>query len=169
MIPLNVHSNYSLLQGIITIDELVDKAAEYNLEAIALTDTNSMAGLISFFKKAAACGIKPILGTHIDEPDNKDDYALFLAKNIEGYADICKIITSRKLKADFSLTELLQNYLPNLFIIIHSNSLLCRVPPHDNIFAELIISNEKRKRESCLLYTSPSPRDRTRSRMPSSA
>ena len=56
MIPLNVHSNYSLLQGIITIDELVDKAAEYNLEAIALTDTNSMAGLISFFKKAATWG-----------------------------------------------------------------------------------------------------------------
>jgi DNA polymerase III alpha subunit len=154
VIPLNVHSNYSLLQGIITIDELVDKAAEYNLEAIALTDTNSMAGLISFFKKAMEAGIKPILGTHIDEPDNKNDYALFLAKNIEGYADICKIITSRKLKTDFSLTALLQNYFPNLFIIIHSHSLLCRVPPYDNIFAELIISNEKRKRESRQLYKS---------------
>ena len=154
MIPLNVHSNYSLLQGIITIDELVDKAAEYNLEAIALTDTNSMAGLISFFKKAREAGIKPILGTHIDEPENKNDYALFLAKNIEGYADICKIITSRKLKTDFSLMGLLQNYFPNLFIIIHSHSLLCRVPPYDNIFAELIISNEKRKRESRQLYKS---------------
>ena len=152
MIPLHVHSNYSLLQGVITTDELVDKAAEYNLEAIALTDTNSMAGLISFFKKAMEAGIKPILGTHIDEPDNNNDYALFLAKNIEGYADICKIITSRKLKADFSLTGLLQNYFPNLFIIIHSYNLLCRVPPYDNIFAELIISNEKRKRESRQLY-----------------
>lgn len=154
MIPLNVHSNYSLLQGILTIDELVDKAAEYNLEAIALTDTNSMAGLISFFKKAREAGIKPILGTHIDEPENKNDYALFLAKNIEGYADICKIITSRKLKTDFSLMGLLQSYFPNLFIIIHSHSLLCRVPPYDNIFVELIISNEKRKRESRQLYKS---------------
>jgi DNA polymerase III alpha subunit len=152
MIPLNVHSNFSLLQGIITIDELVDKAAEYNLEAIALTDTNSMAGLIAFFKKATGSGIKPILGTHIDELDNKNDYALFLAKNIEGYADICRIITSRKLKTDFSLTALLQNYFPNLFIIIHSHNLLCKVPPYDNIFAELIISNEKRKRESRQLY-----------------
>ena len=84
MILLNVHSNYSLLQGIITIDELVDKASEYNLEAIALTDKNSMAGLIAFFKKAVACGINPILGTHLDEPENKNDYAFFLAKNIEG-------------------------------------------------------------------------------------
>jgi DNA polymerase III alpha subunit len=62
MIPLNVHSNYSLLEGIITLDEKVDKATEYNLETIALTDMNSMAGLIAFFKKAVACGIKPILG-----------------------------------------------------------------------------------------------------------
>src|ERR1035437_1261701 len=154
MIPLNVHSNYSLLQGIITTDELVDKAVEFNLEAIALTDTNSMAGLISFYKKARENGVKPILGTHIDGPDNKNDYALFLARNIDGYADICKIITSRKLKTDFSLAGILQDYFTNLFIIIHSYNLLCKVPPYDNIFAELIISNEKRKRESRQLYTS---------------
>lgn len=91
-------------------------------------------------------------GTHLDEPENKNDYAFFLANNIEGYADICKIITSRKLKTEFSLAGLLQNYFPNLFIIIHSHRLLCKVPPYDNIFAELIISNEKRKQESRQLY-----------------
>jgi DNA polymerase III alpha subunit len=152
MIPIHVHSNYSLLEGVITIEELVEKAAEYNLEAIALTDTNSMAGLITFFKKATECGIKPILGTYIDEPENKYDSALFLARNIGGYADICRIITSRKLKTGFSLAGLLQDYFPNLFIIIHSHGLLCKVPPYDNIFAELIISNEQRKRESRQLY-----------------
>ena len=152
MMPIHVHSNYSLLQGVITIEDLVDQAAAYNLEAITLTDTNSMAGLVSFFKKAAQSAIKPILGTYIDEPDNKYDYALFLARNLEGYADICRIITSRKLKTDFSLTALLQNYFPNLFIIIHSHRLLCKVPPFDNIFAELIITSEQRKRESRLLY-----------------
>jgi len=52
MIPLHVHSNHSLLQGVITIDDLIAKAAEYNLEAITLTDTNTMSGLIMFFKKA---------------------------------------------------------------------------------------------------------------------
>jgi DNA polymerase III alpha subunit len=152
MIPLHVHSNHSLLQGVITIDDIVAKAVEYNLEAAALTDTNTMSGLISFFKKSVENGIKPILGTCIDDPDDKNIYALFLAKNIQGYSDICRIITSKKLKPDFSLVGLLQDYFPNLFIIIHSYHLLCEVPPYDNIFAELIISNEKRKKESRLLY-----------------
>jgi DNA polymerase III alpha subunit len=152
MIPLHVHSNHSLLQGVITIDDLIAKAVEYNLEAIALTDTNTMSGLIAFFKKAIECGVKPILGTYIDDPDDKNIYAIFLARNIEGYSDICRIITSKKLKPDFSLVNLLQDYLPNLFILIHSYSLFCKVPRYDNIFAELIISNEKRKKESRRLY-----------------
>jgi len=143
---------HSLLQGVITIDDLIAKAVEYNLEAIALTDTNTMSGLIAFFKKAIECGVKPILGTYIDDPDDKNIYAIFLARNIEGYSDICRIITSKKLKPDFSLVNLLQDYLPNLFILIHSYSLFCKVPRYDNIFAELIISNEKRKKESRRLY-----------------
>ena len=152
MIPLHVHSNHSLLQGVITIDDLVAKAVEYNLEAIALTDTNTMSGLIAFFKKAVENGIKPILGTYIDDPDDRNVYAIFLARNNEGYSDICRIITSKKLKPGFSLAGLLQDYLPNLFILIHSYHLFCKVPRYDNIFAELIISNEKRKKESRRLY-----------------
>ena len=51
MIPLHTHSNYSLLEGAVTIDNLISKAKEYNLTALALTDTNGMYGLISFAKQ----------------------------------------------------------------------------------------------------------------------
>ena len=128
MNPLHIHSNYSLLEGVITIDEIIDKAVSYQLEAVALTDTNAIYGLISFYKKAKEKNIKPILGAYIDEPDDsnnviptiptqsgeeksstikktisypidrirnddgkstKNNYALFLAKNFDGYSDIC--------------------------------------------------------------------------------
>jgi DNA polymerase III alpha subunit len=165
MIPLHVHSYYSLLEGVISPDDIIDKALSYNLDAVALTDTNAMHGLIPFYKKANEKGIKPILGTYIDEPITKDSplsllrrgaggevpYALFLAKNFNGYSDICKIITSRKLKKDFSLFRLLQEYLPDLFIISPSAELLRSVPSYDNIYAELIITDEQRK-NSLLLY-----------------
>ena len=59
--PLHIHSNYSLLEGVITLDEIIEKAVNYNLPAIALTDTNGMYGLISFYKKALEKNIKPIL------------------------------------------------------------------------------------------------------------
>jgi len=68
MFTLHVHSNYSLLEGVITIDEIIDKALSYQLDAVALTDTNAMYGLVSFYKKAKEKNIKPILGAYIDEP-----------------------------------------------------------------------------------------------------
>lgn len=140
MIPLHVHSNYSLLEGVITLDQIIEKTVNYQLGAVALTDTNGMYGLVSFYKKAIEKGIKPILGTYIDEPGNKKIYALLLAKNFDGYSDICKIITARKLKDDFSLFKLLQNYFPNLFILISSVELLKKVPSYKNIYAEIVIT-----------------------------
>ncbi len=72
IVPLHVHSYYSLLEGVISPDDIIDKAVSYNLDAIALTDTNAMHGLIPFYKKANEKGIKPILGTYIDEPSKKN-------------------------------------------------------------------------------------------------
>jgi DNA polymerase III alpha subunit len=181
MIPLHVHSNYSLLEGVITIDEILEKSINYGLNSIALTDTNGMYGLVSFYKKAKERKMNPILGTYIDEPDTvistiptlseeeksykmknekishpisgvrndnahstKNIYALFLAKNFDGYSDICRIITSRKLKEDFSLFRLLQNEFRNLFILTSSIELLQSIPNYENIFAELIIIKANR-------------------------
>ncbi|MGZ5192138.1 MAG: hypothetical protein ACXWCZ_14105, partial [Flavisolibacter sp.] len=106
----------------------------------------------------------PILGTYIDEPISSTPlsllrracpplaetggavpYAIFLAKNFDGYSDICRIITSRKLKKEFSLFRLLQEYFPNLFIISPSAELLRTLPYYDNIFVELILSEGHRK------------------------
>ncbi len=144
MIPLHIHSNYSLLEGVITIDEIINKAVNYQLDAVALTDTNGMYGLISFYKKAKEKRINPILGSYVDEPDEcksgKNIYAFFLAKNFDGYSDICKIITARKLKDDFSLFKLLQNEFPDLFILTNSIKLLQSIPSYQNIYAELIIT-----------------------------
>jgi DNA polymerase III alpha subunit len=175
MIPLHIHSNYSLLEGVITLDEIIEKAISYNLPAITLTDTNGMYGLISFYKKAKEKGIKPILGTYIDEPENNSHaelvsaskslsetlnqvqgdtiYAIFLAKNFDGYSDICRIITARKLKEEFSLFKLLQNEFPNLFILTNSVELLQSIPPYENIYAELIITESQKFNSRKLLET----------------
>ncbi|MBK7228457.1 MAG: DNA polymerase III subunit alpha [Ignavibacteriales bacterium] len=144
MNALHIHSNYSLLEGVITIDDIIQKALHYNLNAVALTDTNAMYGLVPFYKKANENGIKPILGTYIDEPGNKNIYAILLAKNYNGYSDICRIISARKLKNDFSLFSLLQNEFENLFILISSIELLLKIPVYNNIYAELIITESNK-------------------------
>ncbi len=154
MIPMHVHSYYSLMEGAVPVEDLIEKSKNFSLPAVALTDTNGMYGLIEFGKKAAGAKIKPLLGAYIDDPADKKIYALFIAKNQEGYADLCKIITSRKLREsmpsaedNFSLIKLLQNDFPNLFIITSSLELLRNIPLNGNgrknIFAELIAVKNK--------------------------
>jgi DNA polymerase III alpha subunit len=148
MIPLHVHSYYSLMEGAASVEGIIERAKSFSLPAVALTDTNGMYGLIEFDKKAAAAKIKPLLGAYIDDPSDKNINAVFIAKNTEGYAELCKIITSRKLlesmspaEDNFSLIKLLQNDFPDLFIITSSLGLLKKIPVNrynKNIFVELI-------------------------------
>ncbi len=138
MIPLHVHSNYSLLKGTSRIEELIDEAKKNHLSSLALTDTNGMYGLIQFAKASLENGIKPILGCLIDQPDDESIYAILLAKNNKGYEDICKIITSRKLNDDFNLEAVLSKPLRNLFVITPSFRLLERIGKKENVYAELI-------------------------------
>ncbi len=146
LIPLHVHSYYSFLEGTPSADELVETAKKYSLDSIALTDTNGMYGIIDFAKKAVGAGIKPIYGAYIDDPSDKNIYAVFLARNNEGYAALCRIITTRKLKEDFSLIKLLQEDFPNLFILTSSIELLNGIPSRKNIFAELVLTQSSKKR-----------------------
>jgi DNA polymerase III alpha subunit len=151
MIPLHVHSYYSFLQGTIPVDSLIEKAKEYALPAIALTDTNGMYGLIEFMKKAKEANIKPIPGVFIDDPSDKNINAVFLAMNRQGYSDLCKIITTRKLKENFSLKNILQTEFPDLIVLTHSIKLLQCIPLRKNIYAELI-STDKEKKNTRDLY-----------------
>ncbi len=52
MIPLHIHTNYSFLSGTPRIDELILFAKKFNLPSMAITDTNSMHGIIQFAKRA---------------------------------------------------------------------------------------------------------------------
>lgn len=155
MFTLHAHSNYSLLEASIQIEELVDFAVKCGAPFVSLTDTNAMYGLIQFAKIAAEKNITPILGAYIDDPKDKSLNALFIAQNKEGYALLCKIITTRKLKEDFSIINLLKQNLPNLVVITSSIELLKTIgadaPVRSNLFAELIIT-EKQKRKTRLLY-----------------
>jgi len=145
MIPLHIHSYYTFLQGTISVDSLIEEAKKYALPAIALTDTNGMYGLIEFMKKAKRANIKPIPGAFINDPSDKNINAVFLAMNKNGYSDLCKIITTRKLKESFSLKELLQGEFSDLVILTHSIELLKNIPIRKNIYAELISTDNERR------------------------
>jgi len=61
-VHLHVHSEYSLLDGLPKIADLVKYVKELDMEAVALTDHGVMYGAIEFYKECRAAGIKPLIG-----------------------------------------------------------------------------------------------------------
>ncbi len=155
MFTLHAHSNHSLLKGTIRIEELISFAKKTGSHYVALTDTNTMAGLIQFVKECSLQSIKPVIGVYIDDPKDKNLSAIFIAKNNEGYSLLCKIITTRKLEENFSLVKLFNEPMTNLFIITSSLELLKQIKMNlqlkQNLFVELVVT-EKQKKKTRILY-----------------
>jgi DNA-directed DNA polymerase III PolC len=90
MVHLHVHSHHSLLEGAAGIRQLVGRAVEYGMKALALTDTGGLYGAIPFYKAARAAGVRPVIGVQLGD-------GVWLARDREGYAQLCEIITSVQL------------------------------------------------------------------------
>jgi len=103
-ISLHNHSHYSLLDGLPKINDYVNKALEYKMPALGLTDHGTMYGIIEFYQKCKDKGIKPILGCemyvaprqlHLKHhgKDNKPYHLILLAKNNQGYKNLMHLTT----------------------------------------------------------------------------
>ncbi|MCX6784839.1 MAG: DNA polymerase III subunit alpha [Candidatus Komeilibacteria bacterium] len=102
-VHLHVHSHYSLLDGLPKIDELVNRAKELEMPAVALTDHGVMYGVIEFYQKCLKAGIKPIVGveaylaqgSRLDKGVNEDKpfHLILLAKDLTGYKNLIKLTT----------------------------------------------------------------------------
>ena len=136
-VHLHTHSCYSFLQGAATIPQLLEGAKRLGMKALALTDRNGGYGLVEFYKLATQKGIKPILGAELD--DGEGQRAVILARDREGYAELCRLITGRRLNPGFSLTEALRETSKGIIILTSSLNLLQELSPRhrDNLFAEL--------------------------------
>ncbi|MFL0792593.1 MAG: DNA polymerase III subunit alpha, partial [Prochlorococcus sp.] len=100
-VPLHNHSDYSLLDGASQLPQMVQRAAELGMPALALTDHGVMYGAIELLKLCKATGIKPIIGNEmyvingsIDDPQPKKErrnHLVVLAKNVVGYRNLVKL------------------------------------------------------------------------------
>lgn len=154
MLTLHAHSTYTFLTGTIPYGRLIELAKLHGSKYVSLTDTNGMYGLIQFAKLAQEEGIKPILGSLIDDPVDSEISMLILAKNNEGYSQLCKIITTRKLKDDFRVIDLLHEDVSNLFLISSSMKLLKEskdlIQKFPNFYVELIVTKKLKKKTRAL-------------------
>jgi len=95
-VHLHVHSEYSLVDGIIRVNELVDHSVSLGYHSVALTDLTNLFGLIEFYRTARKKGIKPIVGSEINIAKDKDSIAaplVLLAMNKQGYINLTKLVS----------------------------------------------------------------------------
>jgi len=108
-VHLHVHSHYSLLDGLAKIDDLVSKAKELGMPAVALTDHGVMYGAVEFFQKATKAGIKPIIGVEAyvarngmlnkrAKIDERPNHLVLLARNNTGYQNLIKLTSQAHLQ-----------------------------------------------------------------------
>ncbi|MEP7015507.1 MAG: DNA polymerase III subunit alpha [Verrucomicrobiota bacterium] len=103
-VHLHLHSEYSLLDGAIRMRELMKKAKEFKMPAVAMTDHGNLFGAIEFYQEAKRAGIKPIIGceayiaprSHKDRPGSMRESAYhftLLARDEIGYRNLVKLIS----------------------------------------------------------------------------
>lgn len=131
-VHLHTHSHYSLLDGLSKTDDLVNRAAELEMPALAITDHGGLYGAIEFYKSATAKGIKPIIGVEAyiasrsrfdKQPhiDNKRYHLTLLAKNLTGYKNLLKLVTAANMEGYYYKPrmdkELLKKYSDGLICL----------------------------------------------------
>ncbi|MDO8443552.1 MAG: DNA polymerase III subunit alpha [Candidatus Azambacteria bacterium] len=119
---LHVHSHYSLLDGLAKIDDLVSRAKELGMEALALTDHGTIYGAVEFFQKAKRAGLKPIIGCEFyvasgdmadknPGPGNKRHHLILLVKNKIGYKNLVQLVTKAHLEGFYYKPRVDKNLL----------------------------------------------------------
>lgn len=148
-VHLHVHSEYSLLDGLSKITQLVKKAKDLGMRALALTDHGVMYGVIPFYLTCQELGIKPIVGVEVyvahrsrfdKQPKiDADQYHLtLLAKNEKGYKNLIKLTTRAHLEGFY--------YKPRIDLGIlkeNSEGLICLSGCIEGEIPSMIIQDKK--------------------------
>src|SRR5262245_51237838 len=96
-IHLRLHSEYSVSDGIVRIDDAVAAAVTDGMPALALTDLANVFGLVKFYQAARRAGVKPIIGCDLwitnEQDRDKPFRALMLCQNRGGYLKLCELLS----------------------------------------------------------------------------
>ncbi len=124
MVPLAVHSHYSLMWGTASPRQICRAARQLGYTRLALTDTDSLYGLWPFLAACRREGITPIVGATVTDPA-RGQRAVCLVENDPGYRNLCRLLTRRHLQATgFDLQADLPGFAAGLTVLTPHPELL---------------------------------------------
>jgi error-prone DNA polymerase len=142
---LHCHSYFSFLDGASSPEELVARASELGLPALALTDHDGLYGAMRFQRAALAAGIKPIFGAEVTLRDGA--HLTLLAANRSGYANLCRLLSYAHLRQPKGKAALDPALLPE-----HSRGLICLSGCRQGPVARLLLRGARREARRALEF-----------------
>ena len=151
-VHLHLHSAYSLLQSTIRLPQLVKKAREYRLPALAVTDHGNLFGCIEFYDLAYSNGIKPIIGCELtvdsfegvdpERPTSSEpaNHLVLLARNRKGYQNLLQLVTKAHSKGWQHESRITTNHLYE-----HQQGLIILSGCHRGEIASLLSRDDREK------------------------
>ncbi|MBI3443224.1 PHP domain-containing protein, partial [Candidatus Woesebacteria bacterium] len=146
-VHLHLHTEYSLLDGLSKISNLMTHVKENGMEGVAITDHGAMYGVIEFYKKALKESVKPIIGmeayttnvNHRERPERgkfQNFHLLLLAKNKEGYQNLMKLTSIAHLEGYYYRPRFDRDTLSK-----YSKGLICTSACPQGEIAQALISD----------------------------
>ncbi len=158
-VHLHLHTEYSLVDGIIRIDELVERVRELAMPAVAITDVTNLYGMVKFYRRCVRAGIKPIVGVDAwiengAEPTSPTRMVL-LSRDNEGYRSLCRLLT----RAHREGYRGARACMTKGWLREHSDGLIALAPAHDGDVARALLAhNETQARKLVEEYAALFPR-----------
>ncbi len=158
-IPLHVHSQYSILDALSSVEAIAAKSKEFGLPACALTDHGNLYGAVDFYKACKAESVKPIIGCELyvapeSRLDKKKEYGAraayhltLLAKDRTGYKNLCKLSSTGFLEGFYYYPRIDKGLLKE-----HCEGLICLSGCMQSLVAEIALSGNSEALDRELLF-----------------
>ena len=144
---IKIHTQYSIREGAIKIDELADYCKAKKIRCLGLADNYNLCGALEFSEKLSKAGTQPIIGTQINlKEDNIIGKITLYAKTEDGYKNLTKLSSLSYLKSketdvpSCTIEDLLSN----------SNDLILLTGNHRDFFGKLFQANKSKDVEETL-------------------
>jgi error-prone DNA polymerase len=126
---LHVRSGFSWGFGTATPEELVERAAELGMDALALTDRDTLAGIPRFLRACVERDVSPVVGAEVTvqltEDGGPNGHLVLLADSQEGYRSLCRLISSYRLRSGPSPAERRNPVCDLETLLEHAKGLVC--------------------------------------------
>jgi len=149
-IHLRVHSEFSIIDGLVRIPELVKKTHALNMPAVAVTDFSNLFALVKFYRSAIKQGIKPIIGADVlvSDPSLEERFrVVLLCMNNLGYKHLTELLTRAYMEGQ-------QGGLPTLerdWIFENNAGLIVLSGGREGDLGKILLKNDQTRADQCLL------------------